>query len=279
LLITLTILIKTIMDYWKNFWQNYRIIPINNKNDLLYQVGKTVHKKVIHEDQFQILTQEILDNLDVNKDDNVLDLCCGNGVITYELSKYANYVYGIDFSQPLIKNARKYKSNHNISYLCHDARQLDQISTFLANKGVTKILLYDAIGYLTTHEFVQLLLDVKKIAKPGFVMFIGGVFDKTAIWQFFNTPARKINYFINIKILGKTKAIGKWWPRNKIKTICEHNHFHVEIQDQNEKLYTAYYRFNMKLQEERKNGHNGHKGQLKMPGYKLKTNKSPVEHK
>ena len=59
---------------WKAFWQNYRNIAIKSKDDLLYQVGKTIDGKVISEEQFDLDVKEIVDRLELNKKDIVLDL-------------------------------------------------------------------------------------------------------------------------------------------------------------------------------------------------------------
>ncbi len=61
-------------------------------------------------------SQHLIGLLDIDKNDNVLDLGCGAGNITYQLSKQARNVTGIDISPEMIKNASdKFKSG-NLSF-------------------------------------------------------------------------------------------------------------------------------------------------------------------
>ncbi len=64
--------------------------------------------------------------LDVGPSDNVLDLCCGNGLISVRMAKNAHMVVGVDFSEMLLEQARSQFSAPNITYLQGDARLLHQ---------------------------------------------------------------------------------------------------------------------------------------------------------
>jgi ubiquinone/menaquinone biosynthesis C-methylase UbiE len=145
------------MTDWHHFWQNYRLVDITGDERLLFQVGKTVHGEVIDKLHFRILIEEIIDVLEINENDNILDLCCGNGVLTFELSRYAKYVLGIDFSKPFIENALKYKKNKNIDYLLSDVKELRKSLNNLKEKRFNKILLYDALAYFDEKELDALL--------------------------------------------------------------------------------------------------------------------------
>ena len=76
-----------------------------------------------------VLVKKLLDELDINKDDRVLDLGCGKGVITNLLTFYSPFVVGQDLSTNMIKRAREekpdltfkeedfYKSNEVFDYI------------------------------------------------------------------------------------------------------------------------------------------------------------------
>lgn len=108
------------MKDWKSFWQNYRNIEIKSKDDLLYQVGKTVEGKVIAKEQFDLDVAEIVNLLELNKNDVVLDLCCGNGLLCFGLSEIVNHIIGVDFSETYINNAKTHNSEINIKYFMLD---------------------------------------------------------------------------------------------------------------------------------------------------------------
>jgi ubiquinone/menaquinone biosynthesis C-methylase UbiE len=57
----------------------------------------------------------------IKKDDNVLDLCCGDGSYSYLFfSDIANKVDAIDYSKKNIKYAKNNYAQDNINYICSD---------------------------------------------------------------------------------------------------------------------------------------------------------------
>ena len=92
------------MNDWNKFW--HREIEIKNEKDLLCQSCRTVNKKPISKKEFNQYVQNIKNKLSLNKKDILLDLGCGNGIVTFALSKYVNRVIGVDFSNALITNAK-----------------------------------------------------------------------------------------------------------------------------------------------------------------------------
>lgn len=57
----------------------------------------------------------------VEEDDVVLDIGCGNGALTYDIANKAKKVVGIDLSAKNISFAKKRYSKENIEYICGDA--------------------------------------------------------------------------------------------------------------------------------------------------------------
>ena len=82
---------------WKRFFESYRLVPIETDADLLYQVGKTVAGDPISREQFEAPLQDCRRALDIRKSDTLLDLCAGNGLITFELAGDVASAVGIDF--------------------------------------------------------------------------------------------------------------------------------------------------------------------------------------
>lgn len=236
---------------WEKFWHNYRLISINNDNDLLYQVGKTVAGEVIKKKQFNILIDEICMLLNLKNEDNVLDLCCGNGIITYELAKKVNHITGVDFSETFIENAKKHKSNFNINFLLYDVKKLNEIIPQLKTVEFNKIIIYDALAYFNADEINKLLKTILELfGNRNFTILFASILDKNKRWNFFNTFFRKINYFINIKLFRNNKGLGKWWTEKEILAICKANKLYCKIYDQNKLLYTSHYRINAVIKNE-----------------------------
>jgi 2-polyprenyl-3-methyl-5-hydroxy-6-metoxy-1,4-benzoquinol methylase len=101
---------------WKDFWNTYPNRFAHT--EFLRQVSKTCHGHPITQEQIQIIIDDIIRKLHLQARDHVLDLCCGNGVITSAIAKHCALVRGVDFSKPLIKIAREYHRAPNIRYYC-----------------------------------------------------------------------------------------------------------------------------------------------------------------
>ena len=226
------------MKDWRKHWH---IFPDQfDKNNYLEQVGKTVNKKPISREQFEILLHGIEGNLDTNANDDILDLCCGNGIITKSISCHCRTITGVDFSQTLIRVAKKYNSAKNIEYICLD---VNEITTILNGKNFDKVYMYEALQHFNERQFDRLLSGLKSLMKNRFVLFIGSVPDKQRKRYFYDTIGRKFSYIW--RTLNNNEAIGKWWDKKLVKQICNKNNLNVRFIKQSDKLYTGHYRFDM----------------------------------
>jgi hypothetical protein len=229
---------------WKEFFQSYRIIQIKGDSDLLYQVGYTVSGKAISAEQFNALAESVNLNLMLNAQDGLIDLCCGNGIITYELSKVVNKTIGIDASQPYIENAIRYKELPNIRYIVHDVTELEKLKRLADFSQYNKVLLYYALSYLSPADLDKILTffdNVKSIER----ILIGSVLDSDRKWKFFNTPKRMLVYFYKCKVLRNDFGLGRWWTKDEITTLAKKHGFVCAFIEQDPVLHTAHYRFDV----------------------------------
>lgn len=235
------------MNNWKKFWQGYRIVDIKDEQDLLYQVGRTVRGDVIDKHLFETIIAEIIKKLDLKKDDDLLDLCCGNGVITYELSKVVGSVIGVDFSSPFIRNARRHRQLPNIQYIEGDVENLKEIVMMTNGKSFNKVLCYEALAYLNAFQLERLLSGLKTLASPNAEILLGSILDPTKKWRFFDTFSRRLTYLIKFRLLGKDVGVGRWWNRKEIVSISKKHNMECIFLEQDPSLHTAHYRYDVKL--------------------------------
>jgi len=235
---------------WQEYWNKNRIVTIENDNDLLYQAEWTVDKKVIDLEIFRREVIRIKNKLDLSPDDIFLDLCCGNGVLTYELSKYVSVAYGVDFSKPFVENAIRYKSAPNINYVLHDIKKIED---FLKNLEIlpNKVLMNGSLAYFTDAEVKLLLSTLAKYSPTSLKFFLGTILDKDKIWRFYNTPSRKWDYLIKYKLLGKDIGLSRWWTKKKLEKLCNSFRLKCQFIDQDPSLPTAHYRFDVLICKEK----------------------------
>jgi len=232
------------MTNWKVFFQKYRLIEIRDAQDLLYQVAKTVAGKPISPERFNRVVESIISCLELGKGDCLIDLCCGNGVITYELSKYVEKIMGIDFSKPYIENAIRYRQLPNITYILKDVTELADTETGQNIKEYNKVLMYEGLAYLTPAGFDKILAYLKSAGSVE-KFFVGGVPDSEKRWKFFNSAKRRLIYLWKCEILGKDFGMGHWWTKKEITNIGKRYGFVCTYLQQDRSLPTAHYRFDV----------------------------------
>ena len=115
------------MRNWHEYWNH---APQVFERDPLRQVGKTVGGQPIDRDQLPVVVDSIVEQLNIGAGDTVLDLCCGNGILTYALARYCARIRGIDFSPPLIETApAELQCREHHLFLCRRVRPGPGIGT------------------------------------------------------------------------------------------------------------------------------------------------------
>lgn len=228
------------MDWKEYFTQRPALF---SETEFLKQVHKTVAGQPITPAQFSAQLSDIHNALEFNKDDFVLDMCCGNGIITTEMAKACHAIVGIDFSEPLINIAGKYNKPENTTYYCMSV--LDDGVKDIAKKPFTKIYMYEALQHFTEEDVLKLLRLIMDITSPDSATFFGGIPDVDRLWDFYDTEERREEYRIRKK--KNQDPIGTWWKKNIFRDVCHKNGFACEILNQNPILHSAHYRFDARI--------------------------------
>ena len=221
---------------WQLFWQNYRKIDPQSEDDLFFQVGKTSNQKPIPQVTFQKIIFDIVTNLDLKKGDTLLEMCCGNGLFTYELINFVKSINAFDFTESLIESANKFKSHNNITYAIGDAND-DFESIFDVKLPIfTKYLMNDATAYFTPEQLNDLIKRIQK-KSTTFSLYLTNIPNDSKKWNFYNTIERKENYENSLKkgdvFLG---GMGRWWKIEEFEELALQNDLEVQFIDTNDEL-------------------------------------------
>jgi cyclopropane fatty-acyl-phospholipid synthase-like methyltransferase len=221
--------------------ENYYRETVKNNNkeeldDFLKQVGKTFLGKTINEGMFNIILNSVKENLDINKNDVVLDLGCANGLITHNIALDCLKILGYDLSKDLIDTAKKHHSRKNVTYINNNILNID-----IKKTSIQKIYMYEVIQHLNYKELRKLLIEFNE-ELGNFTFFIGSIPDAEKLLQFYNTKERKKYYFNEVLENGKFH-IGNWWYKEQLEYLCEDLDLECKMIKQNSKLHTSHYRF------------------------------------
>lgn len=230
------------MREWSTYWAKQP--RLCDESDFLHQVGKTVGGKPIAEEQFGRIVTSIAAALSLQQDDILLDLCCGNGLVTMPIAHRCSAITAIDYSPGLIAIAKKHHGANNIKYLQGDVRELSRL---IRERTFNKIFMYEALQHFQPHEIDRLLRDLRQLSGNHIAILFGSIPDRSRKWSFYNSVQRKIDYLIRLS--RGTEAIGYWWKRKELEAIAIRHGFHITFNEQDPLLYTAHYRFDALLTE------------------------------
>ncbi len=227
---------------WETFWNKY---PVSvGEQEFLLQVGHTVDGRPYSMPQFEAMIASIEGALQLNSVDVLLDVCCGNGIVTRALARRCRRALGIDFSAPLIDVACKFHAGTNVDYEMMNALELDSLAT-LADGPFTRVLMYAALQHFQPHDLKTLLEGFLRYAANDRIILFGGVLDAAKKHLFLDTPQKKLNYEL-YRRQGRDR-LGTWWDQNFIREVCNGLGLRCEIDDQSTGRPGGHYRFDAKI--------------------------------
>lgn len=221
----------------KHYWLNhYEKSAAEFVNQPLKQVGKTVRGVDVSPEQVQLIVNNIACVLDLNVSDTLVDLCCGNGVLTTQLARMSSVVIGVDFSSSLLDAARANSASGNIEYSQMDVTDLSETIIDRASK----YSMYEALQHLSPEDFDRLLSRIG--SRCGAIkLLVGGVPDLSCLRRFYVTDE---DYrFYQQREKSGTPHIGRWWTKDEMAQAADRNGYLVKITPQPPSLYTSHYRF------------------------------------
>ena len=225
-------------DYWKSFWITHA--KENQNAEPQIQVLRTLNKQAVEPNVFAAIVDSIVTMLEPDSRNNLLDLCCGNGLITRELFNRFRDVTAIDLSEEFITQLRN-GAPDNIKSFSADARTVE-----FPDKSFDRILLYSGVQYLSDSETVELFMRMRRWMREGGVVVLGDIPDSTRKWNFFNSSERESAYFESLRE-GKP-LIGNWFEPGWLKKLSHHAGFLSAVtKPQPQSLPYQHYRFDLVL--------------------------------
>ena len=112
-------------------------------------------------------SQYISDKLDLNKTDTLLDVGCGTGVLTNELSHHVKDAYGVDFSHEAIQRAKA--KFHEIKFSVSESINLP-----FPENSFDKILSYSIFHYYPSKSYAEASIsEMLRVSKSKSTLLFG----------------------------------------------------------------------------------------------------------
>jgi 2-polyprenyl-3-methyl-5-hydroxy-6-metoxy-1,4-benzoquinol methylase len=217
---------------WQRFWDDK-----GKSGNSQTQVARVLNGMPMTDELLWKIAAKIAVQLELKKEDTLLDICCGNGALTEILLPYCAEITAVDFSEKLIESAKKIGSNR-IQFICGNATE------FGLNQSFDKVLLYFSFQYFETYGQGKLVIaNLLKHAKPGALILIGDITDKRRFFSYYNSP-KKMLQFLKQRWMNNND-MGKFWHPNELLQICKELNVGCTIIEQEIWQPYARYRFDL----------------------------------
>lgn len=223
---------NSVSNYWSKFWSGHDASTGDDQS----QVLRVRNNMPISASLWQFTLNRISEHFPLTADDCVIDLCAGNGLFSAEFAPIVGRLYAVDISPELVKNIRA-KNLPNVTTIESDVRQVE------FEPGLfSKVFWYAGIQYLGEQDIIDMLYRIRQWMRPGGLLFVGDIPDRSKLWTYFNDEARRVAYFDGIR--QGHPIIGTWLDKIWLENLCTCSGFSsARAVDQDPALIYADFRF------------------------------------
>lgn len=117
------------------FYYLDKILPISYEKKIKFYFNLDfIFKRLAYENSYKKFkdihptTQNTINNIKkyIKKNFKILDLGCGNGIISYSLSNFVKEITSIDYDKNIIENAKKKFAVNNLKFYYEDIKNLNR---------------------------------------------------------------------------------------------------------------------------------------------------------
>lgn len=210
-------------------------------DDLLGQVRRTVGGHAVDQHQIDMIVQAVLTYLDLTRDDLVLDLCCGNGLLTDRVFERCVGGVGVDMGEYLISVARKnFEQSPDKTYVVADAESFVEAEP--APRRFTKALCYGSFSYLSDESAGRVLAVLRRRFRGITRLLLGNLPDKAMAREFFGRE----RYVEGVECDHET-VLGRWRTEADVKELAGAAGWKATFARMPAGFYGASYRFDATL--------------------------------
>ncbi len=223
--------------YWKSYYKQHLEKVGDNP---FRQVARTQNGEPMSEAMFRRLSAYVVEQLELDRSQHVvLDLCCGNGLLSEALAPECRRVLGVDFSEKLVA-ALNHHGLENVSGVVAHLPELE-----FHPSSFHRILFAAGLQHFSTAQTVVLFEKMAQWLKPGGILLVTDVLDAKHMWDFYDSHQREAVYF---ECLARGEPLmGTWFERLWLEKLGRHAKFQeTKTFDQPNGFWYSHYRFDVR---------------------------------
>ncbi len=227
------------IDFWQEYWNRInKNIPDNPHT----RIHRTKHGKPISDIAWERTVNYITNKLKLNKKMKVLELCCGNGLLTEHISRQVEKIVAVDYSDALVTELKDKRIN-NVQVINDDIRHF-QTDEYIFDV----VLFYFSIQYFSLSEAANIFKNIYKMMNKNSILFIGDIPDMDKIWKFYYKKSFRDDFF-DAKERNES-IIGTWYKKQTIAYLAEWSGFKTtKIIKQPRYMINSSYRYDVLIRK------------------------------
>ena len=227
--------------YWQSHF-NERVDEVG-ETDFFRQVGKTFLGEPVPPSHLERIVDDLQAQLELDNDLRVLDLGCGNGLVTSRVAPRVRRIVGVDYAERLVHVARRHHGGPNVSYAHAD------VLSWSSDERFDAAYLYEVVQHIAPADLPRLASVLSAHLVNGARALLCGVPDRERRWDYYDTPEKR-SYAEAMDEAG-TPHMGHWYTARELAAPFEAVGFRPTILPQDPSMHTAHYRFNLRLDQSR----------------------------
>jgi cyclopropane fatty-acyl-phospholipid synthase-like methyltransferase len=206
-------------------------------DDFWGQVRRTINGKPVPQEQIDLIVDAIDDGLNLQPDDVLLDIGCGNGALTRYFFEKCSASVGVDRSSYLTDIANKnFSVTGKHEFIFSDA--VDYVSNAPDPERFTKVLCYGVFSFFSEEEAERLLAIMSERFINIKAFFLGNVRDLERADKFFIN-----NKNSDIDVKDHTSTMGIWRTKEEMNKLVQSTGWDVAFKKMPEAFYAREYYF------------------------------------
>lgn len=196
---------------WREYWNELA----RSESDPQRQVARVRNSRELGEADTDQLIHHLVTLLDLQPAHRLLDLCCGNGLLTKRLAAHCQEVTGVDLSDMMIQQAKNHFSAPNIDYHQGNVADIGELGT----GKYDRILLQFSFQYLSKSEAEKALNGMASLLAPGGKIVLGDVPDRAKLHVFYPDFISRLRY--RLARWRGTDRMGAFWSEADIRRMSK----------------------------------------------------------
>lgn len=155
---------KVKLQMWRQEWEERALAE-----DWIAAHGYKFSDEYPPEFVYRYIVKDVIGKLEVRKEDEVLEVGCATGRLSFEISRIARDVVGIDFSERMVRRANHTYGKCGLRFYVAEAAALP-----FPDASFDRVVCYSVFhDFPSQHYGARALSEILRVCRPGGVVLIG----------------------------------------------------------------------------------------------------------